>query len=292
LTRVFREPGRSFRRSTAPPIVALDDVTLRIECGECVALAGPNGAGKSTLLRVLATLVLPTAGAARVHGVDVAAEPGRVRPQVGVMTGDDRSFFWRLSGLENLAFFGELQGLARRPARERAAELIDAVGLAAAAERRFAGYSTGMRQRLGLARALLNQPRVLLLDEPTANLDLEQRGGVLRILRAILSSGDTTALIASHDAGLAVTLADRVIRLELGRIVASPAIRAPAAYVVRVAGLNDAQRAAFGMAAGSDVVEVADLGDGHALAAAVAAIVSGGGDVLDVESAVSADLSR
>jgi ABC-2 type transport system ATP-binding protein len=288
LTRVFREPGRLLRRAPGPGTVALDDVSLSVEVGECVALVGPNGAGKSTLLRVLATLVLPTSGTARVLGHDVARDSAAVRRNVGVMTGDDRAFFWRLSGVENLVFFGELQGLTHRRARERSSELLERVGLVDAAGRRFVGYSTGMRQRLALARALLHDPPVLLLDEPTANLDLEHRGQVLELLRGVLASGRTTALIASHDAGLAVSLAGRTIRLDRGRRIEQRAAREPVRYAVRVSGLTAAQRRALGISVDTEddtaqVVEIDDLGDGHALAAAIAAIVSGGGEVLGVE---------
>jgi ABC-2 type transport system ATP-binding protein len=285
LTRVFREPGRLFRRSTLPGTLALDGISLSVESGECVALVGPNGAGKSTLLRILSTAVLPTSGTARIHGIDVARDAPAVRRRIGVMTGDDRSFFWRLTGFENLIFFAELQGISNAAAKARAIDLLEAFGLASAANRRFSGYSTGMRQRLGLARALLHRPSVLLLDEPTANLDLEHRGQVLDILRSILASGETTALIASHDAGLAVTLANRVIRLEHGRISTVDEDREPQRYVLRVRGLTAEQRHALMMAGNTDTLVIDDLGDGHALAATVASIVSGGGEIVAVEPA-------
>ena len=292
LTRVFREPARLFRRSTVSETCALDGVTLEIAGGECVALVGPNGAGKSTLLRVVSTVVLPTSGSARVNDIDVARHPADVRRQIGVMTGDDRSFFWRLSGLENLVFFAELQGLSTFAARSRAGELLDALGLASAADRRFSGYSSGMRQRLGLARALLHRPSVLLLDEPTANLDLEHRGQLLDVLRDALGSGGTTAIIASHDAGLAVSLADRVIRLDHGRLSEIAEQREPQRYVLRVRGLTDEQRDALGIPVDSDTLELHDLGDGHALAATIAAIVSGGGEIITVEPAAEARTLR
>jgi ABC-2 type transport system ATP-binding protein len=261
---------------------ALRDVSVRVEAGECVALVGPNGAGKSTLLRVLATLFLPTSGAARVYGHNVTHEPGAVRRLIGVTTVDERSFFWRLSGLENLIFFGELQGLRGDDARRRASVALERVGLEHDGGRRFSGYSTGMRQRLGIARALLHQPRVLLLDEPTANLDLRHRALVLESFRDALRDG-ATALIASHDAGLAATLADRVLRLERGQLVALTETREPARYLVRARGLTDEQARAFGADEDGEL-SVPDLGDGHALAAAIAAIVAGGGEVLDVRA--------
>jgi ABC-2 type transport system ATP-binding protein len=283
LTRVFREPARLFKRGPRAETVALRGVTLRVAPGECVALVGPNGAGKSTLLRVLATLFLPTSGAARVFGHDVARAPAAVRRLVGVTTVDDRSFFWRLNGLENLVFFARLQGLSRDDARRRAHEALALVGLDGDGERRLSGYSTGMRQRLGIARAMLHAPRVLLLDEPTANLDLLRRAQVLDAVRAALRDG-ATALIASHDAGLAATLADRVVRLEGGRVVPPGAAREPVRYVIRARGLTPEQEAALGATAPGELA-LLDLGDGHALAATIAAVVAGGGEVLDVRAA-------
>jgi ABC-2 type transport system ATP-binding protein len=220
----------------------------------------------------------------------VASEPGAVRRLIGVTTVDDRSFFWRLSGFENLVFFGELQGLRGGDARRRAQLALEGVGLERDGVRRFSGYSTGMRQRLGIARALLHQPRVLLLDEPTANLDLQHRALVLDAFRGALRGG-ATALIASHDAGLAATLADRVVRLERGQVVGLAQPREPTRYSVRARGLTDEQARAFG----ADVygeLSVPDLGDGHALAAAIAAIVAGGGEVLDVRAVAQIVSSR
>jgi ABC-2 type transport system ATP-binding protein len=255
-------------------------------------LVGPNGAGKSTLLRILATLILPTSGMATVDGHDVAGNPAAVRRRIGAMIGDDRAFFWRLSGYENLIFFASLQGLSESTARSRSRELLDALGLASAAQRRVSGYSSGMRQRLGLARALLHRPPVLLLDEPTANLDLEHRGQAIAVLRSALATGGTSALIASHDAGLAVAVADRVIRLESGRIVTSIETREPTRYRLRIRGLTPGQRSALGVVPESDALDIDDLGDGHALAAAVSSIVSGGGEIVAVESLSSARTLR
>ncbi|HEX5166948.1 MAG TPA: ABC transporter ATP-binding protein [Thermomicrobiales bacterium] len=285
LTRDFREPGRLFRRASLEGNRALDGMSFSVEPGECVALVGPNGAGKSTLLRILATVILPTSGTARVCGYDVASQPKGVRRLAGVMTGDDRSFFWRLTGRENLLFFAELQGLSTTIARQRVNELLDTLSLSFAADRRFSGYSTGMRQRLGLARALLHHPRVLLLDEPTANLDLEHRGHVMSLLRSVLATGETTAMIASHDAGLAVSLANRVIRLDHGQITTASDEREPQRYLLQVRGLTTEQRQALMMSDDTDTLAIDDLGDGHALAAAVAAIVSGGGEIISVEPA-------
>jgi ABC-2 type transport system ATP-binding protein len=282
LIRDFVPRRALFGRTRQQPVRALNGVSLRIETGECVALVGPNGAGKTTVLRILATALLPTSGRAEVRGFDVERHAQDVRRRIGVMNGDDRSFFWRLSGRENLTFFGELQGLTTTEARRKGDELIERVGLASAAHQRFNGYSTGMRQRLGIARALLHAPEVLLLDEPTANLDIEHRAQVADLLRERLGSGHVSALIASHDAGLAVSLADRVIRLDQGRVVEASRARERTRYLVRVRGLTDERATALGVTGDEAVID--DLGDGHALAAAIATIVSGGGEVLGVET--------
>jgi ABC-2 type transport system ATP-binding protein len=285
LGRIFRERGGIFQRAAGEPREALREVTLRVEPGECLALVGPNGAGKSTLLRVLATLVAPSSGMARVAGYDVVRESRAVRRSVGVMNSDDRSFFWPLSGVENLRFFARMQGMPVDLAQRRAAEVLEQVGLSGAAEQRVSGYSSGMRQRLNIARALLHAPPVLLLDEPTANLDLEHRAQVIDAVRELLR-GERAVLVATHDAGLVVALADNVARLEEGRLVAMRQRRDAVRYRLLVGGLalqlvgllGTAQPAANGVE-----LDVEDLGDGYALAAAISAIVGQGGEVLAVE---------
>ena len=187
--------------------------------GEIVALLGPNGAGKSTLLRVLGTTVLPDAGAASVLEVDVVDDPVEARRRIGVMIGDERALYWRLTGRENLNFFAALHGLRRGPAAERTAELLAATGLEEAADRRVLGYSSGMRARLLLARALVADPPVLLLDEPTRNLDPLAATGFRELAMALASEQGTGILFATHDLHEAVAIATRVVALKGGRVV-------------------------------------------------------------------------
>lgn len=285
LTRVFHAPRRIALRNDRPARVALDHVSLRVEQGECVALVGPNGAGKTTLLRVLATSISPTSGDALVAGHSVRSAAHAVRREIGVVTGDDRSFFWRLSGVENLVFFGRLQGLTPDVCRTRAYELLERLGLGDAGEERFSGYSTGMRLRLGIARAVLHRPRVLLLDEPTASLDIHHRRQVLDLLRGALRP-DGAALIASHDAGLAAALAHRVVRLERGRLVSDRSTQQAIVYRIVTRALERNIAAALGHdlaeVDGALALTITDLGDGHALAAALAGIVAAGGEIVDV----------
>lgn len=159
------------RRFGAKP--ALDGVSLEVEAGRIHALVGPNGAGKTTLLRVLTGLLDPDAGSVRVLGLDPARAPRELRRRIGVVPSGTRSFYLRISGYENLAFFARLYGHRARDARRRADEAVAAVGLSAAAHAPVATYSTGMQRRLAVARATLHDPSLLLIDEATHDLDPE-----------------------------------------------------------------------------------------------------------------------
>jgi ABC-type multidrug transport system ATPase subunit len=200
-------------------VVALDGLDLDVAPGEIVSVLGPNGAGKSTLLRILGTSVLPDQGVATVCGRDVVREPGEVRRQVGLMIGDERSFYWRVSGRGNLMFFAALYGMRRREAAARSATLLDIVGLSDVADRPVRGYSSGMRARLSLARALLADPPLLLLDEPTQNLDPLAAAGFREIAGRLARERDTGILFATHDLHEAVAVSDRIVVLAAGRSV-------------------------------------------------------------------------
>jgi len=203
-----------------PPISALQDLTLTVRCSEVLGLLGTNGAGKTTLLKILATLVLPNAGQAAVHGWDVVRDADQVRRIVGLVTSEERSFYWQLTGLENLEFFAAFQGLAARATVARIEELRWTLGLEAL-DRRFGLYSTGMRHRLAIARALLPQPTVLLLDEPTRSLDPLATAALHRLIRATLVAKlGCTIVIATHSLAEAEALCDRLAILHQGRLLA------------------------------------------------------------------------
>ncbi len=202
------------------PVTALSNIDLSVRPGEVVAILGPNGAGKSTLLRILGTAVLPDSGEATVAGHDVVGEPAAVRRAVGFMLPDERSWYWRLTGRHNLEFFGALNGLRRTSAAERADELLREVGLEEAADRRFDGYSSGMRVRLSLARALISRPPVLLLDEPTRSIDPIGGKHFRELLRTMARRQETAVLIATHDLHEAAELATRGVVLSHGRMAA------------------------------------------------------------------------
>jgi ABC-2 type transport system ATP-binding protein len=201
------------------PVVALDGLDLDLRAGEIVALLGPNGAGKSTLLRILSTVVLPDAGSASVGGVDVTADPIEARRQIGLLIGDEHSLYWRLSGYENLRFFGVLNGLGRREAGARARQLLTELGLERAGDRRVFGYSSGMKTRLSLARALVADPPLLLLDEPTRNLDPLAAARFRETAVELASTRGAGILFATHDLHEAVAIAARVLVLAHGRAV-------------------------------------------------------------------------
>jgi ABC-2 type transport system ATP-binding protein len=196
---------------------ALDGVTLELEAGEGLAVLGKNGAGKSTLLQCLAGLVAPTRGRATVFGHDCARGDAALRRAAVFVPADPRTFAWRLSARANLEFFAALHGLAKTDARRRAATVLDEVGLGAVAARRVAELSSGMRQRLAIARAFLGEPQLFLLDEPTAGLDPRAAAEVRALLRARVARG-AAVIIATHAADDAAALATRAVLLEEGRV--------------------------------------------------------------------------
>ncbi len=275
LERDFVQRRRLFQRQSPKPIVALNGITFELDKGHCLALVGPNGAGKSTLLRILATLLTPSRGMARVCGYDVRRHPSKVRALVGYAGNSDRSFFWPLTGSENLVFFGQLAGMTRSTAVAEAEKLLEQVGLAHAAGDRVSGYSAGMRQRLGLTRALIHRPQILFLDEPTANLDAEYRDIAIEIINDFVANGGSV-LVATHDPGLVSATATETLRLESGRMADAPSPGDIVQYRVRLSSnaLEDG---------GPETLHVDDLGDGHVLVHALSQAVADGRDVLAVE---------
>ncbi|MFI6520361.1 ATP-binding cassette domain-containing protein [Spirillospora sp. NPDC050679] len=210
-------------------VTALAGVDLTVARGTVTALLGHNGAGKSTLVNVLATLVRPTAGHARVAGLDVVDQARRVRRRIG-LTGQYAAVDERLSGRENLTVLARLLGAPRPAARARAAQLLELLGLTGAADRAARTYSGGMRRRLDLAAGLVGRPEVLFLDEPTTGLDPVSRLAVWEMVRALAADGVTVLLTTQH-LEEADRLADSITVLADGRAVASGT---PAALKARV----------------------------------------------------------
>ncbi len=211
-------PLRFIGAGTSRRVRALHGITLSADHGEVLGLVGPNGAGKTTLLKVLATLIPPSEGTARVNGLDLVGEAQSVRRAIGLACGEERGFYWRLGGRANLEFFGGMLGLAPRTARVRADEVLDLVNLLPMALESVARYSSGMRQRLAIARALMGRPRVLLLDEPTRSLDPVASAGARALIRRLARQDGTTVLLATHNLEEAEHVCHRVVILVEGSV--------------------------------------------------------------------------
>jgi ABC-2 type transport system ATP-binding protein len=204
-----------------PTEMALAGVSFTVEQGESVALIGSNGAGKSTLLRILATLIVPTHGNATLGGFNVEREAAEVRRRFGYHTGGDEGFYSRLSARQNLLFFAAMNNLSPAEARSRIASMAESMGIQDDLDRQVRTFSTGMMHRLGLARALLHSPAVLLLDEPTRSLDPLAAADLRRLLRDdLVRARGTTLLFASHTLSEVEEIADRVVLLDAGRVIA------------------------------------------------------------------------
>jgi ABC-2 type transport system ATP-binding protein len=196
---------------------AVDGVTLSVRPGQILALLGQNGAGKTTTVRMLTALLSPTRGWARVAGYDVTKKPQEVRSNVGVLT-EQHGLYMRMSGEEYLDFFGEVYGLDPKTRKKRSDYLMDYFGLAQAARQRSGEYSKGMKQKLALARALMHDPAVLLLDEPTSAMDPES-ARLVRDEIARLRSSQRTIIICTHNLAEAEALADTIAIIYRGKIL-------------------------------------------------------------------------
>jgi ABC-2 type transport system ATP-binding protein len=201
-------------------VAALDRVDLEVPAGQVVALLGANGAGKSTLVRIGATTIIPDAGSVEMAGWNALTHPEQARAATGVVLSEERSFFWRLSGRDNLEFFASLHGLRHRDARARADEVLEAVGLTEVGDRRVDRYSSGMRARLGLARSLLGRPRALLLDEPSRSLDPVAASSIRSHVLELTDRRQCAVLFVTHDLHEAAAVAKLVVMLARGRIAA------------------------------------------------------------------------
>ncbi len=201
---------------------AVDRVTFSVAPGEILALLGPNGAGKTTTVRMLAAILPPTSGQALISGYGVVEEPREVRRRVGLLT-EHPGLYLRMRGDDYLDFFGRLMSMDDHERRRRAQSLMDEFGMVGALGRRIGTYSKGMRQKMALARAMLHDPPVLLLDEPTSAMDPHSA----KLVRdAILGLRDhrRAIVICTHDLGVAEALADRIAIIQRGKIIAQGAL--------------------------------------------------------------------
>ena len=213
---------RTFKRKGMPDKIAVDNLSFKVSRGEIFGLLGPNGAGKTTTIKMLSTLLVPTSGFARVLGYDVSNEKTMqdLRRRINIVSGGERGLYYRLSARQNLEFFADLYGIPKKEQGPLFTGLLETVGLADAADMKVEGYSRGMKQRLHIARALVNSPEVLYLDEPTIGLDPEISRDIRRTIKELSEAG-TTIILTSHYMYEVEELCDRMIIISNGKTVGS-----------------------------------------------------------------------
>ncbi len=306
LSKTYPPPPAGFRRvmrmKTRPAVEALRGVSISVGEGEVFGLIGRNGAGKTTLTKIIATLVQPTSGSVGVRGFDSVRDEERVRAQVGLATAEERSFYWRLTVEQNLTFFARLYGMGGAHTRRRIGELLEQMELGELRRRRFGELSTGNKQRMAVARALLNTPPVLLLDEPTRSLDPLAAARMRQTIGSLArGTPPATILLTSHNLAEVEELCDRVAVISRGRIKAvdTPAhlrstSRQEETVRVTVAGVTEEQASlSLGeVVTGAEtktqgdrlvVAFTREVGD-DVLDRALRALVEGGARVVSVES--------
>jgi ABC-2 type transport system ATP-binding protein len=216
LRRVYVTGRRLFGQRKE--IVAVEDISFSIPAGTIFGLLGPNGAGKTTTIKMLSTLLLPTGGSATVGGYDVVRHDRLVRRNLGVVLGGDRGLYAKLTARQNLVYFGNLYGMTREAIEGRTDEMLDLVGLRDRADERVEGFSRGMKQRVHLAKALLHDPPILILDEPSIGLDPAAAVDLRRAVAALVP--DHTILLTTHDMHEADSLCAEIAIVDAGQIVA------------------------------------------------------------------------
>jgi len=216
----FLKLKKTFGRKFKPPVEAVRDVSFEVSEGEIFGLIGPNGAGKTTLTKMIATLIQPTSGRVTVKGFDSVEDDEDVRRNVGLSGAEERSFYWRLTARQNLLFFARLYGLSGGHAKQRINELLELLQISELADKRFAELSTGNKQRLSVARAMLANPPVLLLDEPTRSLDPIAAARMRSTIKSLTQNHErrVTVFLTSHNLAEVEELCDRVAIISRGEI--------------------------------------------------------------------------
>jgi ABC-2 type transport system ATP-binding protein len=216
----FRLPVPWRSKSAPPPVLAVDDVSLRVERGEIFGILGANGSGKSTLIRVISTLLLPDKGSVQVFGLDVVRNELEVKQLINRVS-VDAAFFKKLSPMENLLYAARLYGLRSDAARGRGLDILDRLGISRkVALEPMEEMSRGMQQKVAIARALLTSPVLLLLDEPTTGLDPRSKKDVQRLVLSMRQEHDATVVLTTHDMDEADRLCDRLAVLDHGQVIA------------------------------------------------------------------------
>lgn len=218
---------QKFYRSGKKAVTAVQDVSLQIAAGEVLAFLGPNGAGKTTTIKMIAGLILPDAGRVRIVGYDPHRDAKALRA-IGAVLEGNRNVYWRLTPEENLEYFGVLRGLSQRVARQRSQILLERFELQDKRRVLTQTLSRGMQQKLAIAVALIHEPQLLLLDEPTLGLDVEATASVKRLVREIAAEG-RAILLTTHQLDIAEELSDRVAIINQGAIV----VEEPTSQLIR-----------------------------------------------------------
>lgn len=212
-------PRRRRGEPPAPPFVAVDDISCLVQRGEIFGLLGPNGAGKTTTIKMISSLLRPSSGKISLAGIDVLQQPTRALQHLGTVLTGERSVYWKLTGRENLEYFAALHGIPRRLARPRIDSLLSRFQLEKRADENVEKYSTGMRQRICLAKAMLAEPELLILDEPTSGLDPQSARNLRELILEIKGEG-RTVLLTTHYMEEADQLCDRIAIVDHGHIIA------------------------------------------------------------------------
>ena len=218
LRRIYRSSKGVFRKKQEI-VEAVKGISFEVEFGELFGLVGPNGAGKTTTIKMLTTLLTPTSGAAKVLGFDVAKDVIDIRRRIGIIFGGERGLYYRVSGRENLRYFADLYGVPVSKRDKRITDLLDLVGLSDRADTKVEGYSRGMKQRLHIAKGLINDPDVIFMDEPTIGLDPEAARETRAMIKGLVEKGKTI-LLTTHYMFEADELCSRIAVISNGKIVA------------------------------------------------------------------------
>jgi len=264
LTKIFESKEDGVKRT----IRAVDHVNIRVKRGEFFGLLGPNGAGKTTLIKMLCTIILPTEGTAKVNGYDIIREPVKVRSSIGWFHGETggRSLYWRLNAEDNLRFYAYLQNIPKDIAEKRIDALLEFFGLSKERKKLVKDYSTGMKVRVMLARALLHNPPILLMDEPTIGLDTISAVETRNLLKALNRELGKTILFTSHNMFEVEQLCERIAIMKSGSIIvdAPPSVlrdmlRDIHSVEVEVRGVDNLQRLIENISSLSIVRRVVDI---------------------------------
>jgi len=217
VTKQYRELIlHPFRKSY---ITVLSDVSIKIRKGELYGLLGPNGAGKTTLIKILCALIYPCSGTAYLNGMDITKQGDKIKKKIGYVLSDERSFYWRLTGRQNLKFFATLNNINGRDAEERINHLLEFLDFGTNADKLFRDYSTGMRRKLAIARGLINRPEIIFMDEPTSGLDPMIAQKIRKLIKEkLVRKEKKTVIFATHNLHEAEELCDSIAVIHKGKI--------------------------------------------------------------------------